>query len=211
MANQPHISSELHSIDRDSRSYTLGILISRLFHPIIMNIAMFLLVGYFAFDAHIVGILWGLVCISILILPTAVFFNIRLRQGAYSDEDVSNRHQRTELYVFGLVTVLIGTAILLFFGLPKPFLALLVSALLIGIVAVSINTFWKISVHAGSIASLATVATLYSAILAAVLWPCVLALGWARVRTGNHSIWQVIAGTLLSAVVILLVFRWLLP
>lgn len=199
-------SDVLAAPDRERRSYALGLLLSRLFHPIFMNIGMFLIVGYFAMTTHLQGMLWAVLCIALLIIPPTLFFTMRLRQGVYSDEDISVRHQRTELYLFGLGTVTVSTAILLLLGVPRPFLALLVCAFVMGALATLINLFWKISVHGASVASLATVALLYSRGVGIALWLGALAVGWARVRTGNHTPLQVLAGFVLAATVVVTVF-----
>lgn len=207
MTHQHDIADTMRAADHASRSYGFGLLISRIFHPVFMNMLMFLIVGYFTGATRLQGIAWAFACVVVLVVPPALFFNWRMRQGAYSDEDVSVRQQRTELYLFGIATVAVGMVVLMLLGLPKPFVALLVSALVLGVLGVAINSFWKISVHGGSVAATATVAALYSPELAILLWLGALAVAWARVRTGNHTPMQVGAGMLLSSIVVLLVFR----
>src|SRR3712207_8306763 len=56
------------------------------------------------------------------------------------------------------------------------------------------SLFWKISAHSSSIGATATVALLYSRPLGVLLWACAIAVGWARVRTRNHTPMQVLAG-----------------
>ncbi len=209
MAQEHNFTGDVLGDDRDSRSYAFGLFLSRVFHPIFLNILMFLTVGYFAMPTHMQGFLWAMTCIAAMVLPPTIFFAIRLRQGVYSDEDISVREQRTELYFFGLVSVTAGAIVLVLLGLPKPFLALIVSALTMGVLGMVINSFWKISVHAGSVASAAAVATVYSRGLGLALWLCVLAVGWARIKTGNHSPLQVLAGAVLAAVVVFSAFRWI--
>ena len=79
-------------------------------------------------------------------------------------------------------------------------MALLASAALLGLLSWAINLAWKISIHAATMGSTATLATLYSERLGLTLWLCALALGWARLRTRNHTLLQVIAGLALAAV-----------
>ena len=211
MPYQHNASSELADVNgRGQRSYAIGLLLSRIFHPVFLNILMFLVVGYYGLPTRLAGLLWACASILVLVIPPTLFFSWRLRQGAYSDADVSQRHQRTELYLFALATLIVGTGVLLALGLPRPFLALLVSAVAMGLSSMLINSFWKISVHAGSVSATATVASLYALPLGVALWFGALAVGWARVRTGNHTIMQVLGGTLLSAVVIVSVFRLML-
>jgi len=205
-SNIPHDTYESEALD--GRSYTLARLLSQIFHPILLNISAFLIVGYAALSTPAQGLKWAGICILVLVLPPTIFYTIRLRQGAYADEDVSIREQRNELYLFGFIWALIATALLSYFGAPQPFLALLICALLFALINGGINLFWKISGHATAIAATATIALLYSQSLGAVLWACAGLVGWARVRTRNHTPMQVLAGFCSAASVILLVFQF---
>lgn len=192
--------------DDHTQSYALGQWLSRIFHPIPLNILSFLIVGLAAFPSRAQGLTWAAVCLMAQVLPPSAFFALRRHQGVYTDEDVSVRQQRNELYIFGIVTVVVGTVILFFFGLPQPFVSLLISAALTGVLCALINMWWKISVHGASIGSTAAVALWYSSALGIALWVCAALVGWARVRTRNHTPLQVLAGTMLAATVVFAVF-----
>lgn len=176
------------------RGYAIARTISQIFHPVPLSIFSIFIVGILGVDPMRRGIGWAALCTLIQVLPPTIFFSIRLRQGAYSDDDISDRTQRNELYLFGMVTVLLGVGLLNLLGAPQPFLALLTSAALINGLSWMINLFWKISIHSAGIGSSATVATLYSEPLGLLLWLSALSLGWARVRTRNHTPLQVVAG-----------------
>jgi len=191
----------------DDRGYALGRLLSHAFHPILLNILTFLIVGYYGMASHTAGLAWAGVCVLSSVLPPTIFYTVRLRQGAYGDEDVSVRQQRNELYLFGFIWVLFVTIPLTLLGLPRSLLAVMLAALALGLIGGLINLFWKISVHAASIASAATIALLYSRDLGIGLWVCALAVGWARIRTGNHTPLQVLAGFLLAVTMVLVVFQ----
>jgi membrane-associated phospholipid phosphatase len=207
MARQPNIPHEALDLDTlNSRSYALARFLSRLFNPIYVNIASFLIVGVAALSTPAAGLKWAALCVLVLIVPPTTFYYVRLRQGRYSDEDVSVRQQRNELYLIGLIWVLISIAALSFVGLPRPFLALMIGALAMGLTGGVINLFWKISAHSSSIASAATIALLYWRPLGIVLWACAIAVGWARVRTRNHTPMQVLAGFGCAAIIVLVVF-----
>jgi membrane-associated phospholipid phosphatase len=66
-----------------------------------------------------------------------------------------------------------------------------------------VNLFWKISMHASTIGAFATVTSLLSPSGGIVVWACALAVGWARVRTRNHTLMQVLAGLVASALITL--------
>lgn len=182
------------------RSYALARLISQVFHPMILSVVSFLIVGLYAMPRWFVGLGWALFGIILQVIPPTVFFCIRLRQGAYSDEDVSVRQQRNELYFFSLLTLITGLGVLWWLQAPLPFLALLCSALLLAMLGWAINYVWKISVHASSAASCAAIGLMYDQSLGLFLGICALLVGWSRVRTRNHTPLQVLAGFLVATV-----------
>ncbi len=188
-------------------SYDVALFLSRALHPLTFGIASFALLGLVGTADWRSGLLWALLGIALLIVPPTVFFTWRLRQGAYSDEDVSNRTQRYELYLFSIVNLLIGAGLLWALGAPVPFLALLASGLLVSLLAALVNLFWKISVHGSSAASFATLASLYVPFFGVLAWLGAVAVGWARVRTRNHTALQVLAGFAVAAGSVGVVFR----
>jgi membrane-associated phospholipid phosphatase len=190
-----------------ARGYALAQHISHIFHPIFLSTGSCLIVGYSALpQQRWLGLGWAVLSILMMVVPGVLFFRFRLRQGAYSDTDVSVRHQRNELYFFSGAILLVNLVVLLLLNAPLDFVALLLSVLLLALCGWAINLFWKISVHASSISSCATISMIYMAPLGVVLWPCALLVGWARVRTGNHTPAQVGAGLVLAAACIGSVF-----
>ncbi|NTU83751.1 MAG: PAP2 family protein [Chloroflexales bacterium] len=200
MSRQTDLTAEaLRRGASPGRGYALARTISQILHPIMLSLMSVFIVGLLGVEPPRVGLLWALLCAFIQIVPGAIFFTIRLKQGAYTDDDVSVRSQRNELYLFGFITLAVGLLILWLLGAPAPILALVASATLLGLLAWVINLYWKISVHASTMGSTATLAALYSKPLGLALWLCALALGWARVRTRNHTLLQVAAGLTLAA------------
>ncbi|HMQ29949.1 MAG TPA: PAP2 family protein [Chloroflexaceae bacterium] len=181
------------------RGYALARTISQVLHPVILGVASTLIVGLLGVTPVREGAVWALVCIFIQIVPGTIFFTVRLKQGAYTDDDVSVRAQRNELYMFGVANLAVGLVALRLLGAPPPILAMVAAATLLSVLAWAINLRWKISVHASSMGSTATLASLHSEPLGLALWLCALALGWARVRTRNHTPLQVVAGLALAA------------
>ena len=191
----------------EDRGYIFGRLISQVFHPVLINILTFVVIGCYGLANPAAGLAWSGLCVLVAVLPPTLFYVVRRRQGAYADEDVSIRQQRNELYLVGFVWALIATVALVALGLPRPHLAIMLTVLALGVIGGTINLFWKISVHSASIASLAMIALLYSLSLGVALWVCALIVGWARVRTSNHTPLQVLAGFLCAALVVLAVFQ----
>jgi membrane-associated phospholipid phosphatase len=189
------------------RGYAVARSISQLFHPVILGVVSIFIVGLLGVRPARDGVVWALVCAFLQVVPPTVFFTWRLRQGAYTDDDVSDRRQRNELYLFGLANLAVGVLILTLLRAPLPFVALTTAALALSLLAWVINLWWKISVHASSMGSTAALATIYAEPLGLALWACAVALGWARVRTRNHTPAQVVAGYALAAACVFGTYR----
>ena len=86
----------------------------------------------------------------------------------------------------------------------------MVAALVAGLASVVsfafINLWWKISVHSSSIAALVTVLFVLYGWWAVFSLAVVPLMWWARVVLGQHTIAQVVAGSVLSAVIVLITF-----
>ncbi len=200
MSSQNDLTAE--AIQRGAapgRGYAVARLISQVLHPVFLGVVSIFIVGLLGVEPRQAGLSWALLCTGLQVLPPTLFFTIRLRQGAYTDDDISVRSQRNELYLFGIVNLVAGMVVLQLLGAPPPILAMAASGIAISVLAWIINLYWKISVHASSMGSTATLAALYSEPLGLAFWLCALALGWARVRTRNHTPMQVVAGLLLAA------------
>jgi membrane-associated phospholipid phosphatase len=185
----------------ERRRLALARLLSIIFNPLFAGIATYLVVGLFLPGGLVVGLGWAGLALVVQVLPPMTYYLVRLRQGAFSDPDVSVRQERNELYVFGTVSVLLTIAALRAVGAPVPLLALALGTLAVAVVCGLVNLVWKISMHAAGMGSLATVALLHAPALGAMLWATAALVGWARVRTRNHTPRQVIAGFAVAALV----------
>lgn len=188
-------------------TYRIGRWVSQIFHPITNGIASFLIVGALSeefAEGRLRGLGWALVSIALLILPTTMYFYFRLFRGHYSDDDISQRSQRQGLYFFSLGAVALATLALYALSVPTIFLRLIGASIGILVLCMLINFVWKVSVHSASIATLATLSTVFRPWLGVCFWTVAIILGWARIRTGNHTVGQVLAGWSISIISILL-------
>ncbi len=185
--------------------YKLAHVLSYVFHPIITSALTFVVVGLFGDIPRLNGMMWAIGITLFQVVPSATFYLIRLRQGVYTDREVSVRHQRHELYLFAMIVMLTGVGILFLIDAPRQFIALLICGAALGMVGGLINLFWKISMHTGVIAICAATSVIYAPKLGVLLWACVLAVGWARVRTRNHTLMQVIAGLCVASIIVVMV------
>jgi hypothetical protein len=181
-------------------------LLTEVFTPPVLVAVLPIVIGVHSGRTVEAGLAWGLLAalFSAVIPYMMVWYGVR--RGRLSDRHIGVREQRTKPLALGLVSVLVGLALLGVFGAPRELIALVVAMFAGGLVATVINHFWKLSVHA-SVAAGTTV------ILALAFGPewlatsvVVAAIGWSRVHLRDHTTSQVVAGTVIGAVVSGLVF-----
>jgi hypothetical protein len=170
------------------------------FHP-----AVIAPLGFFALCWTHVGVLAALKwtgLVALFELPAVAVWFIGVRRARFSDADVSLRHQRPPLLLFGALCalgLLVGTLAL---GAPRIVIASAHGAMLGGIAAAAI-THWglKLSAHVATAAG-AAFALVPEAPRGALVFALVaLVLVWARVRDERHKPAEVVAGFVFAALV----------
>ena len=183
-----------------SRSERFAHLISELFSPVYQVFFMLLVVGIHS-AGLVQGLLLGAVAslfaggIPYLILATGV------RRGRFTDMHLSRREERPIMMAIGLASVVVGLGLMVLLDAPRELFAL-VGAMVAGVaVALVVSAFWKISIHTSVTAGSATVLVLVLGPWALVLTALVVAVAWARVRLGAHTVSQAVVGAAVGAAV----------
>jgi membrane-associated phospholipid phosphatase len=150
---------------------------------------------------------WGALVIGVCLLPLFLFVLLQVQSGKMTDLHVGIRQQRDLLFVIAILLMTATLAILSVTASPAALLPLLLSMLLSMAIIACINLRSKISLHASAFSGAAVVfAILFGAITLALMLPLLLLVMWSRVRLGQHTRGQVIAGALVSACVTAAVF-----
>ena len=145
------------------------------------------------------GIGWGLLAaLFAAVLPT-LFISHGMRRGRWSDRNVGARRPRLIVLAFITWSVAAGLILLVAAGATRMLTGYLAFMLASVAVLAAITTVWKISIHCA-------VASGSVAVLALTYGPPVLAgyalvalLGWSRVALADHTVAQVVAGSVLGA------------
>lgn len=90
---------------------------------------------------------------------------------------------------------------------PRALLATVAAVLICGFCTLAITTRWKISFHLVGVAGAVTVFTLLFGEIGIVVIPLVGLVGWARWRLQVHTVAQAIAGTALTLITTVGMFR----
>ena len=136
------------------------------------------------------------------ILPMVAIYAM-FRRGVISDIYASDRQSRLTPFLGALVCYAVGLAALISLGSPFVLVSLMACYLGNTLAMALISTMWKISIHAAGIAG--SSAFLIRQIDAG-LWPfslLTIPTCWARWRLKAHSVGQLTAGVVLTAVLTL--------
>jgi hypothetical protein len=146
------------------------------------------------------GIGWGLLAaLFTAVLPT-VFISRGVRHGRWSDRNVGARRPRLLVLAFITASVAAGLILLLVLGAPPLLTGYLAFMLASVAVLAAITTVWKISIHCAVASGSVTILALTYGPLVLCGYALVALLGWARVTVRDHSVAQVVAGSVLGAV-----------
>jgi len=190
---------------RNRLAYTLG----RLFHPYLISIPT--LAAVLADLSFGEAFFWMAMVVAILILPLVVTTTLLRRQNRY----VYQRATRTPIYLTFWVSLLICIGVLTALSAPMTLLAGILALTLWIPLQLLINTYvTKVSTHAavasGCMTGLLLLGKLNHPLLVLSALAVVGLTLWARVTTRNHTVEQVVMGTLTGATSVLIVFPLIL-
>ncbi|WBB93274.1 phosphoesterase PA-phosphatase [Verrucosispora sp. WMMC514] len=147
------------------------------------------------------GLGWALVgALFCSVIPNSLIW-WGVRRGRLSDHHIRVREQRRTPLVYGLVSVLVGLALLVGFRAPRPVIAMVVVMFALGLAVTLVNLVWKLSIHAAVAAGSAAVLVIVFGPALLLAAAGVVLVAWSRVELGEHTVGQVIAGTAVGLVV----------
>lgn len=186
--------------------HRLAQLVTEVFAPAPVGAIVLLLVAWHSTSGIVAAVGWGVLTVALTIVPPLLFLLGGVSRGRFSDRHVRLRQQRTLPILAGLASVLVGFALLSWFGAPCELLALIVAMAVGLIVALLITFLWKISIHAAVVAGAVVILVLVFGTPLMLLAPVVVLVGWARVELGDHTTGQVAAGAVIGVLVAGIVF-----
>jgi len=145
------------------------------------------------------GLGWGLLAaLFTAVLPT-LFISYGVHHGRWSDRNVGARRPRLVVLAFITASVATGLILLAVLGAPRLLTGYLTFMLASVALLAAITTVWKISIHCAVAAGSVTVLALLYGPLVLCGYALVGLLGWSRVALEDHSVAQVVAGSVLGA------------
>jgi membrane-associated phospholipid phosphatase len=173
--------------------------------PANLAVTQLLLVSWYS-TPGLAGLGWGLLAATFCgLIPYGIVI-AGVHRRRWTDRHLRVRQQRSTPFLAAIASVLAGLALLLALDAPRQLVALVV-AMLTGLAATLLVTLrWKVSVHtaaaSGTVAIL--VLTFGSPLILAL--PAVALVAWSRIRLGDHTPAQTLAGAVLGGLVATTVF-----
>ncbi len=181
-------------------------LTSIIVNPFLVHVILTLIISFKSTDNTAEGIKWFLISVAISVVPIFIVVLYLVRHNRVDNFFIRVRAQRDKVYALSSVLIGITCAVLFFLKAPVMLVAVFVAIFIAGLVFACVNRWWKISIHVASIAAAVTVLVIIYGLVAAWTILLVPLVAWARVEMEHHSLTQVLAGGLLSSLILLLVF-----
>lgn len=181
--------------------------VSNILGPPAISLPFVLLVALYRASNQLSALLYGLITLFFLSIGPLAYIAIGVRTGKLSDMDVSKRSERAGPFLFGISSVVLGWLVLAVLQGPRNLQTVLIITAVSGVIMMLTTLWWKISIHTSSLGGAATMLT---ALYGAVMLPLFLLLilvSWSRVVLRRHTVAQVIAGSLVSIALALLILK----
>ena len=172
--------------------------VSNILSPLVVSLPFVLFVALYHAQNVLMALLYALIILFFLSFGPMVYILVGVRMGKFTDADVSLRSQRVGPFLFGITSALIGLGTLFFTHGPKNLQTLLLITIVSGFVMMIVTLWWKISIHASSLAAAATLLTALYGSIVLPIFVLLAAVCWSRVVLRRHTIGQVIAGSVVS-------------
>lgn len=173
-------------------------LISNILAPSTISLPLVLLVSLYHAQSTTSALLFACLTLFFLTLGPMVYILIGVRKGWLSDVDVSRRTERAGPFLFGIASVALGFILLRYVNAPRNLETLLLITTISGVIMLIVTLWWKISIHASSMAGAATMLTALYGVAMLPTFLLLILVSWSRVVLRRHTTAQVIAGSLLS-------------
>jgi membrane-associated phospholipid phosphatase len=181
--------------------------VSNILAPTTISLPFVFLVAFYQARNQLAAFVYACITLFFLSIGPLMYIVIGVRLGKLSDIDVSRRSERAGPFLFGIISVTIGWLVLALTSGPRNLQTALIITAFSGVLMLLITLKWKISIHASSLGGAATMLTaLYGAVMLP-LFGLVALVSWSRVALRRHTVTQVVAGSLASIAISLVILK----
>jgi membrane-associated phospholipid phosphatase len=182
-------------------------IISNILAPVTISLPFVVLVAFYHTRDQLAAIVYAFITLFFLSIGPLIYVVIGVRTGKLSDLDVSRRSERAGPFLFGIISTSIGLLVLSLVHGPKDLQTALILTAISAVILMVTTLWWKISIHASTMAGAATMLTVLYGMALLPLFLLLVLVSWSRVVLRRHTVAQVVAGSLLSIVLSLAILK----
>jgi membrane-associated phospholipid phosphatase len=181
--------------------------VSNILAPATVSVPLILLVAFYRASSAASALAYAALTLFFLSAGPFAYILLGVRLGKLSDIDVSKRSERLGPFIFGLISICLGWFALMLTHGPAPLVAVLVITAISGLIMMLITLWWKISLHASSLAGAVTILTVLYGAVALPAFTLLVLVSWSRVVLRRHTLAQVVAGSLAGIVLTAIILK----
>jgi membrane-associated phospholipid phosphatase len=172
--------------------------VSNILSPAPVSLPVIILVSFYQTRSIVSTLIYSAITLFFLSIGPFLYIFLGVRLGRLSDMDVSKRTQRLGPFIFGLISVCLGWLVLTLIHAPDLLILVLAITAVSGFIMMLTTLWWKISIHASSLAGAATVLTVLYGTSMLPTFGLLVLVSWSRVVLRRHTVAQVVAGALVG-------------
>lgn len=173
--------------------------------PANLAVSQLLLVGWHSAPGA-AGLGWGLFAATMCgVIPYGIVV-AGVRRRRWTDRHLRDRTQRPIPLLAAVVLIATGLAMLVVLNGPPQLVALVAAMLTALTAALVVTLWWKLSVHAAAAGGTVAILTLTLGPALTLSIPVVALVAWSRVRLGDHTTAQTVAGAAVGGLIATIVF-----
>ena len=186
-------------------------LTSNILSPFSVILILVILLSFTAASSLLDAIKWALISVGLSILPVFLVIAYLVQNGKLNAIFITAREKRTKIYLLAVLCAAVSYAALNYLRAPPILVATFAAGLSTAVIFAGINLWWKVSIHTALVAGSVTLLIMLYGWILAVTTVLIPLMAWARIESNNHSPAQAVAGALLAALIVVVVFMVFYP
>lgn len=180
-------------------------IISTVFNPIFLLIPVPFILVFRTTSNFNTALYWFLFSL-VFVMVVGLFILVGIKEGYFSDLDISHKTQRPMLFSFAVLLSAIYVFSLYSLNAPRA-LFIAIFALFSGLLTIEIvNKFTKASIHVATVSAFATSLFLVYGGIFVFSFAIIPLVAWSRIKTHNHTKSQTIIGALIGIIITIVVY-----
>lgn len=181
--------------------------VSTVLTPVSVSLPFVFLVAFYHARDQLAALIYALIALFFLSIGPLIYVVIGVRRGRLSDFELSRRSERAGPFLFGIISTSVGLLVLALLHAPRDLQTALLLTAITAVILMVTTLWWKISLHASTMAGAATVLTVLYGIALLPSFLLLVLVSWSRVVLRRHTVAQVVVGSLLSIFLSLIILK----